>query len=231
MYIAVCDDQTEELKDLTELLGAWETDRGTPVRVKSFRSAAELLDAARHERFTLYLLDIMMPGLNGMDAAREIRGFDKAADIIFLTSSPGFAYDSYSVKALEYLLKPIRTKTLYPILDRLELRERRPQEALTLRTGGIIVRVPFSQLTYVEVNGKHLYFNLDEGIRGRPAHAAGIHAHPPLLHRQYAADRGAFTHRAAYLFGPRAAGLTPVIPPASKGLYEAAVRAEGGVRR
>ena len=115
MYIAVCDDQTEELKDLTELLG----DRGTPVRVKSFRSAAALLDAARHERFTLYLLDIMMPGLNGMDAAREIRGFDKAADIIFLTSSPGFAYDSYSVKALEYLLKPIRTKTLYPILDRL----------------------------------------------------------------------------------------------------------------
>lgn len=46
MYIAVCDDQTEELKDLTELLGAWETDRGTPVRVKSFRSAAALLDAA-----------------------------------------------------------------------------------------------------------------------------------------------------------------------------------------
>ena len=163
MYIAVCDDQTEELKDLTELLGAWETDRGTPVRVKSFRSAAELLDAARHERFTLYLLDIMMPGLNGMDAAREIRGFDKAADIIFLTSSPGFAYDSYSVKALEYLLKPIRAKTLYPILDRLELRERRPQEALTLRTGGIIVRVPFSQLTYVEVNGKHLFFNMADG--------------------------------------------------------------------
>ena len=156
MYIAVCDDQTEELKDLTELLGAWETDRGTPVRVKSFRSAAALLDAARHERFTLYLLDIMMPGLNGMDAAREIRGFDKAADIIFLTSSPGFAYDSYSVKALEYLLKPIRAKTLYPILDRLELRERRPQEALTLRTGGIIVRVPFSQLTYKEYEDAQL---------------------------------------------------------------------------
>ena len=51
MYIAVCDDQTEELKDLTELLGAWETDRGTPVRVKSFRSAAELLDAAAYQAY------------------------------------------------------------------------------------------------------------------------------------------------------------------------------------
>lgn len=163
MYIAVCDDQTEELKDLTELLGAWETDRGTPVRVKSFRSAAELLDAARHERFTLYLLDIMMPGLNGMDAAREIRGFDKAADIIFLTSSPGFAYESYSVRALEYLLKPITPRLLFPLLDRLALREQRPQEGLTLKTGSMLVRVPFSQLAYVEVNGKHLYFNLTDG--------------------------------------------------------------------
>ena len=163
MYIAVCDDQTEELKDLTELLGAWETDRGTPVRVKSFRSAAALLDAARHERFTLYLLDIMMPGLNGMDAAREIRGFDKAADIIFLTSSPGFAYESYSVRALEYLLKPITPRLLFPLLDRLALREQRPQEGLTLKTGSMLVRVPFSQLAYVEVNGKHLYFNLTDG--------------------------------------------------------------------
>ena len=123
----------------------------------------EAIEKASKEAPDLILLDIMMPGLNGMDAAREIRGFDKAADIIFLTSSPGFAYDSYSVQALEYLLKPIRAMTLYPILYRLELRERRPQEALTLRTGGIIVRVPFSQLTYVEVNGKHLYFNLADG--------------------------------------------------------------------
>ena len=163
MYIAVCDDQTEELKDLTELLGAWETDRGTPVRVKSFRSAAELLDAARHERFTLYLLDIMMPGLNGMDAAREIRSFDKAADIIFLTSSPGFAYDSYSVKALEYLLKPISGGLLFPVLDKLMLREQRPQDGLTLKAGATLVRVPFSRLSYVEVNGKHLYFHLADG--------------------------------------------------------------------
>ena len=40
MYIAVCDDQTEELGSLTELIGAWEEDRGTPVRVKSFRMSA-----------------------------------------------------------------------------------------------------------------------------------------------------------------------------------------------
>lgn len=163
MYIAVCDDQTEELETLAGLLRSWGEERHLPLRWKSFRSAGEMLDAAQHERFTLYLLDVMMPGVDGMEAAREIRTFDAAAEIVFLTSSPGFAYDSYSVRALEYLLKPIRAKMLFPILDRLDLRERRPQEALTLKTGSVFVRVPFSLLTYVEVNGKHLYFNMADG--------------------------------------------------------------------
>ena len=163
MYIAVCEDQTDEREALVALLHDWGSERGVALRCKSFCSAAELLDAARRERFTLYLLDIVMPGVNGMDAAHELRSFDTIADLVFLTASPEFAYDSYSVKALEYLLKPICAETLYPILDQLELRERCPQEALTLKVGRSIVRVPFSQLTYLEVNGKHLYFNLADG--------------------------------------------------------------------
>ena len=163
MYIAVCDDQVEELETLTRLLDLWQTERQTPLRFKTFRSAAELLDAARNEAFTLYLLDVMMPGTNGLDAAREIRSFDDSVDIVFLTSSPGFAYESYSVQALDYLLKPISAKLLFPLLDRLALREQKPQEALTLKSGTTLVRIPFSQLVYVEVLNKHLYFNLADG--------------------------------------------------------------------
>ena len=71
MYIAVCDDQTEELKDLTELIGAWETDRGTPVHVKSFRSAAALLDAYGVGDVPIGELDLT-PGL--IERARAERG-------------------------------------------------------------------------------------------------------------------------------------------------------------
>ena len=78
MYIAVCDDQVEELTALTALLEQWQTERRIPLRCRAFRSAGDMLDAARHERFTLYLLDVMMPGIDGMDAAREIRTFDDA---------------------------------------------------------------------------------------------------------------------------------------------------------
>ena len=163
MYLAVCDDQAKELELLTELLRRWQEERGTALQFKSYRSAAELLNAAQNERFTLYLLDVMMPGTDGMTAAREIRGFDEAAEIVFLTSSPGFAYESYGVRALDYLLKPIRAELLFPILDRVSRREQHPQEGLTLKIGAALVRIPFFQLAYVEVIGKHLYFNLSDG--------------------------------------------------------------------
>lgn len=163
MYIAACDDQIEELEKLTALLQAWQSDRRSDVRFQTFRSGGQLLDAARAERFTLYLLDVLMPGMTGMDAAREIRSFDAAADIIFLTTSPGFAYESYGVRAAEYLLKPINAKLLYPVLDKLYLRDQKPQDGLTVKSNGMLVRLPFSQLSYVEVNGKHLFFNMADG--------------------------------------------------------------------
>lgn len=163
MYIAVCDDQLEELQRLTELLTLWQRERKSPLRIRSFRSAAEMLDSARKESFTLYLLDVMMPGIDGLAAARDIRSFDDAAEIVFLTSSPGFAYESYAVRALDYLLKPVRQENLFPILDKLSLREQKPLEGLTIKSGFTLTRVLFSQLVYVEVNGKHLYFNLTNG--------------------------------------------------------------------
>mgnify|MGYP000968114402 CR=1 FL=1 len=52
-----------------------------------------------------------------MSLAREIRSFDKAADIIFLTASPEFAVESYTVKAANYLLKPITRDKLFGALD------------------------------------------------------------------------------------------------------------------
>lgn len=163
MNIAVCDDWIEELDTLMGVLERWQSERKTALRYKVFRSAAEMLDAAKEEKFTLYLLDVMMPGMDGITAAREIRAFDDAADIVFLTTSPGFAYESYSVHALDYLLKPIRAELLFPVLDRLWLQEQKPKEGLTLKCGATLIRVLFSQLAYVEVNGKHLYFNLTDG--------------------------------------------------------------------
>ena len=163
MYLAVCDDKKEELASVLSLLDQWEKQRGVPLQSRAFQSAVELLEVARQERFTLYLLDVMMPGMNGLDAAREIRRFDDVAEIVFLSTSPGFAYESYGVRAFHYLLKPVEGEKLFALLDQLSLREQRPLEALTLKTTTTIIRVPYAHISYVEVMGKRVYFHLVDG--------------------------------------------------------------------
>ena len=163
MYLAICDDKQEELDAVLLMLDAWRAGRGVTLRRKAFQSAVELLETARRERFTLYLLDVMMPGMDGLDAAREIRCFDDAAEIVFLSTSPGFAYESYGVRALNYLLKPIEQEKLFTLLDKLLLREQKPLEALTLKTATTIIRVPYARIGYVEVINKHVYFHLVDG--------------------------------------------------------------------
>lgn len=163
MYLALCDDRHQELDTLQAMMERWQELRHTVLRCKTFDNADALLDAARKERFDLYFLDVLMPGLTGMDAAREIRGFDTAAHIVFLTSSPGFAYESYGVKALDYLLKPVEEETLFALLDRILLSEHSPEEGMTIKCGATLTRILFSQLVYVEVNSKHLYFHMADG--------------------------------------------------------------------
>ena len=163
VYLALCEDDKNDLDALCSLLDEWDAGHGAALRRKAFQSAAEMLESARRERFTLYLLDVMMPGTDGIGAAREIRGFDNAADIVFLSSSPGFAYDSYGVRALNYLLKPARREELFPLLDRLHLQEKKNMEALTLKTSTVFVRVPYTQISYVEVIRKQVCFHLTDG--------------------------------------------------------------------
>ena len=94
MKIAICDDDRNELLQIQTLLDLYAQERQMEFIVKEYHSSFELASAAANETFQIYLLDVLMPVLNGIDLAREIRLMDKAADIIFLTSSPEFAVES-----------------------------------------------------------------------------------------------------------------------------------------
>ena len=163
LKIAVCDDDNGELSHVTALLQQYQARNRLAVRIDAFLSAMELMDALRTTNYQLLLLDILMPGFTGIQAAREIRTSDSETKIIFLTSSPEFAVESYGVDAFYYLLKPIREDELFPVLDRLLQQFRRAEDTLLLTLPSGVLRLPYSRIEVLEVNSKRLLFYLNDG--------------------------------------------------------------------
>ena len=163
LKVAVCDDDSQMLTDLAALLGRYQQEKHIVLTVDAFTSAVELLSALRTKDYNFLIMDILMPGLTGMQAAREIRTYNTHLSLLFLTSSPEFAVESYSVDAFSYLLKPVNESSLFPVLDRLMKRLLRSEEALTLTSFSGIVRLPFTAIEFLEVNSKHLRFFMEDG--------------------------------------------------------------------
>ena len=163
MHIAVCDDNIDELSRIAFLLENYCRDRQSSITYESFQSAIELLETMRLRQFNLLLLDILMPGITGIDAAKEIRRSDSEIPIIFLTSSREFAVESYRVNAEDYIMKPACKDEIFPILDRQLTRFTEEEAYLTLKTGNGIIKLPFSQIVYVEVINRSVQFILING--------------------------------------------------------------------
>jgi DNA-binding LytR/AlgR family response regulator len=138
-------------------------ERDGSVTYEAFHSAIELLETMRVRRFDILLLDILMPGLSGMEAAKEIRQSDREIPIIFLTSSREYAVESYRVGAEDYIIKPARKDEVFPSLDQQLTRFAQEKDYLTVKTGSGIVKLLFSQLVYVEVTNRTIQFILVNG--------------------------------------------------------------------
>jgi DNA-binding LytR/AlgR family response regulator len=116
------------------------------------------------QEYDLMLLDIMMPFITGMSAAKEIRQFDQDVKIIFMTSSPEFAVDSYSVGAFYYLLKPVRKEMLFLLLDKvISESEIKPGDSFLIKSKTGLTRIYLSRLEFAEVIGRTLIYHLNDG--------------------------------------------------------------------
>ena len=193
--IAFCDDDAALLHQMQDFLEQYRALRGVQLELFPYTKPMELLaDIEAGVRFDVLFLDVLMPGINGINAAREIRQYDTAVQIIFVTSSSEFAVQSYVVGAYYYQLKPIWEDSFFRLTDSVIAECRRAdQRSLILRCKTGISRIDLDQLLYCEVLG-----------RTAGCHRAG--RHPAAAAGTGALDR-AFGARAVALFAQAAAAV------------------------
>ena len=166
LQIAVCDDNIDELSNMVQLIDLYRTSRHLNCEHTVFPNGFELISALeKGKRFDIYCLDIIMPGFMGIDVAKEIRDFDKTAPILFFTSSPEFALESYSVKAINYVLKPISKEKLFFTFDELleQIKAKEEEDAVIVKSNEGIQKILISNLAFAEVIGRNVLYHLRSG--------------------------------------------------------------------
>ena len=164
MRVAICDDDEKQLNMFSDLLTKYRTPSGESVCYDSYLNIMDLLDVIDKRKYDGIFLDILMPGITGMDAARDIRDIDGEVPIVFLTNSPEYAVESYRVQAFDYILKPAEEQLIKRIIDRIYDRKNNiKKNTLTIYTAKAVHTFPFSKIEYLEVNNRTLFFHFVDG--------------------------------------------------------------------
>ena len=131
--------------------------------VQRFTSATEFLKDFK-PIYSIILLDVEMPGMNGVEASVEIRKLDKTCSIIFVTNLIQYAQKGYEVDAVAYLIKPVQyfdfALKFKKALDVYALNENKD---FTVKSTKGECRISTNKLMYVEVN-RHNYHMVEETL-------------------------------------------------------------------
>lgn len=135
--------------------------------VKTFSNGLDLLDELNELDFHAAFLDIEMPGVNGLDLAKQIKEQKNDVCIVFVTAHRDYAIDAFELQSIDYLLKPI-------LKDRLELTLKRIEKQLDL-TPNSVTKPVNSSLQVVCFEEFTVYSN-NEPVKWRTAKAKELFA-------------------------------------------------------
>lgn len=116
MQIAICDDSKDNLALMEDIIDSIKIRDAV---IDCFENGESLLNYLSNNSdlfYQIYLLDIEMPGINGLEVAKKIRSVDQRAIIIFVTAFSDYVFSSFEVQPFRFVNKPIDKEKLEDVM-------------------------------------------------------------------------------------------------------------------
>lgn len=154
MHIAICDDEKAALDYLAGEVMNWAQAEGEICSVERYDRADAFLFAWEEKKDTdVLLLDIEMPGTDGLALAKKLQQMGNPVSVIFVTGNPDFALEGYELEAVSYIVKPVKKERLWAALGRARRRAGSRAAVLAALSAGEVEKVYVSDICFLESDG------------------------------------------------------------------------------
>lgn len=169
MKIAIVDDEKQMTHLIESYLLRYSKERNTHFKVDIFNNPLEFLSNYTGD-YDLILMDIQMPGLNGIETAKELRCIDASVVLMFITNMMQYAIHGYEVDAIDFVVKPISYGDFVLKMQKASRYvDRNKNKKISLNTSEGIVQLDVTDIHYVEVIRHDLIYHTVHGqykVRG-----------------------------------------------------------------
>jgi two-component system response regulator AlgR len=166
LKIFLADDEQPARERLKELLSDIARELPTEVAGEA-ANGLQTLERLPGSGAQVLLLDIEMPGMNGLEVARHLAGLEAGPAVVFVTAHDRHAVEAFELNALDYLMKPVRASRLAdalrkaaasgaPQAQRLARAANAPREYLSVAERNRIVLVPVREIVYLKAELKYV---------------------------------------------------------------------------
>lgn len=170
--IAIVEDDIKFSNTLKELIKQYGDESKIVFDVHKFSNAEMFLDKFKSD-YDIILLDISLPGIDGIETANKIRKCDEIVSIIFITSLAQYALCGYKVSAKDYFVKPISYLELKMCFDRIipSINKDKMNKSIKINLKKNVKKVELDNIYYIESFGHMIIYHTVDGdisVRGDP---------------------------------------------------------------
>lgn len=165
LKIGILEDEPKQMQRIINFLEQFSQEHPSfSYTVEQYERGAHLLEQYRRDCDLLFL-DIQLPDMLGIEAAHRIREMDQNVMIIFVTNLTQYAIEGYSVRAFDYILKPVSYPAFSAKLERALriLSHREQQVSIDIRCREGSRRLSSNMILYLEVFDHDLIIHTDQG--------------------------------------------------------------------